>query len=134
MTKRIKYGENVPIILCPMVNIDNASELKNFRIFTIEDFVQKYPLISNLRQKINMKRRAFKDLLNMIQFIQIGGIDIYFAKILFLANIRRIDALRSKDIDTILDAVTIIQSHEEEVLEKITREHIIQIKQNLEGK
>jgi hypothetical protein len=70
----------------------------------------------------------------MIQFIQIGGIDIYFAKILFLANIRRIDDLRSKDIDTILDAVTIIQSHEEEVLEKITREHIIQIKQTLEGK
>jgi len=134
MTKRIKYGENVPIILCPMVNIDNASELKNFRIFTIEDFVQKYPLISNLRQKINMKRRAFKDLLNMIQFIQIGGIDIYFAKILFLANIRRVDDLRSKDIDTILDAVTIIQSHEEEVLEKITREHILQILQNLEGK
>jgi len=131
MTKRIKFGENVPLILCPMVNIDNASELKNFRIFTIEDFVQKYPLIPNLRQKIHMKRRAFKDLLNMIQFIQVGGIDIYFAKILFLANIRRVEVLRSMEVDDILKIVQVVQSHEEEILEEFTQEHLLQIKQNL---
>ena len=132
MTKRIKYGENVPIILCPMVNIDNASELKNYRIFTIEDFVQKRPLISNLRQNINMKRKDFKNLLNMIKFIQIGGIDIYFAKIFFQADIHRIEDLQSMEVDEILERVSTIQSHEEEILEKITQEHILQIKQNLE--
>ena len=133
MTKRIKFGENVPIILCPMVNIDNASELKNYRIFTIEDFVQKRPLISNLRQNINMKRKNYKNLLNMIKLIQVGGIDIYFAKIFFQAEID-IDDLQSLKVDEILEKVSTIQPHEEEVLEKITQEHILQIKQNLEGK
>ena len=133
MTKRIKFGENVPIILCPMVNIDNASELKNYRIFTIEDFVQKHPLISNLRQNINMKRKNYKNLLNMIKLIQVGGIDIYFAKIFFQAEID-VEDLQSLEVDEILEKVSTIQSHEEEVLEKITQEHIMQLKQNLEGK
>ena len=133
MTKRIKFGETVPLILCPMVNIDNASELKNYRIFTIEDFVQKRPLISNLRQNINMKRKNYKNLLNMIKLIQVGGIDIYFAKIFFQAEID-VEDLQSLEVDEILERVSTIQSHEEEVLEKITQEHIVQIKHNLEGK
>jgi len=134
MTKRIKFGQNIPIIMLPVVEFDHASELKNFKIFTVEDFVQKGPMIANLRKKIGMSRKEYYILENTIEFIEIEGIDLYFANLFIQAEIEGTEDFVEKDASAILKLVEEIQVNEQNCPEKITIELIEQLKQKMEEK
>ncbi|UYP46165.1 hypothetical protein NEF87_002450 [Candidatus Lokiarchaeum ossiferum] len=131
MTKRIKFGQNIPIIMIPVVEFDHASELKNFKIFTVEDFVQKSPMISNLRKKIGMSRHNFHILENTIDFIKVEGIDLYFANLFLQVEIEGINDFLSLNNDEILQKVKEIQDNDENCPEKLTLKHIEEIKQKI---
>lgn len=131
MTKRIKYGINIPLVLFPMVTIDNASELQKFQIWTAEDFDLKAPLISKLRNRINLSKKAYFDLTNMIEMVKIGGIDIYFAKVLNKAEIRTPEDLKGLENEEILRRVKEIQDKEQNCPEIMDLEDVIEIKQNI---
>jgi hypothetical protein len=133
MTKRIKYGINIPLVLFPMITIDHVSELQKFQIWTAEDFELKAPLISKLRNRINMSKKTYNDLENMIEMVKIGGIDIYFAKVLNKAEIRTIEELKGLENEEILRRVKEIQDKEKNSPEIMDLEDVIEIKQNLGG-
>ena len=131
LTKRIKFGLNIPIILFPMVSIRNASELKNYKIFTANDFIQKEPNIPKIWRSIKMKRREYKKLKRMIDFVKIAGVDIYFAKIFQEAKIKDVEEFKELDEDTILSMVKPIQSQEIPCIEEILIDTIKEIKKNI---
>ncbi len=93
MVKRIKVGDNIPIILLPMINFEIAAILKKFNIFTIEDFLNKELLISNLRSKLGLKRSIYKAMKQMITLIEINGIDLLLSKLLLKAGFETKDTL-----------------------------------------
>ncbi|MHA1871629.1 MAG: DUF4332 domain-containing protein, partial [Promethearchaeota archaeon] len=81
MVKRIKYGLNIPIISLPMINIDRASELKLFGIYTVEDFMTRSGSIWDLRRRLNMTKHEYMLLFGMIGLLGIDGIDVYIADV-----------------------------------------------------
>ncbi|MHA1872400.1 MAG: DUF4332 domain-containing protein, partial [Promethearchaeota archaeon] len=81
MVKRIKYGLNIPIICLPMINIDRASELKLFGIYTVEDFMTRSGSIWDLRRRLNMTKHEYMLLFGMIGLLGIDGIDVYIADV-----------------------------------------------------
>jgi predicted site-specific integrase-resolvase len=131
MTKRIKFGQNIPIILLPMVQFDNASELKNFKIFTVEDFARKHKIISNLRKKINMSRKNYHKLLNFISYLKIAEIDVYFARLFQEGGIESPEEFLNMENSDILNQILPLQENEPSCLEKLTIETIEQIKTNI---
>ncbi|MHA1728251.1 MAG: DUF4332 domain-containing protein [Promethearchaeota archaeon] len=131
LTKRIKYGINIPLILFPMVTIDNVSELQNYQIWTLEDFEIKSPLISGLRGKINMTRSKYLDLQDMIEMVKIGGIDVYFASVFLKAGIKKADELKDLENNEILRRVKEIQDKEKNCPEVMDLEDVLEIKQNI---
>ncbi|MHA1646844.1 MAG: DUF4332 domain-containing protein [Promethearchaeota archaeon] len=131
MSTKIKYGQNIPIILLPMVNLQYAAAMKKYRIFTIEEFLQKTKHIKNFRSAIKMKRFEYREMLEMIELIKIGGIDVHFAQILYQSGIKSTEHLLELTSDEILAKVGPIQENESEEQEKITSAIIDEIKQNL---
>ncbi len=129
LTKRIKIGLNIPIILFPMVSIRSASELKNYKIFTANDFIQKEPNIPKIWRLVNMKRREYKNLKRMIDFVKIAGVDLYFAKIFQEANIKDVNEFKELEADTILEMVKPIQDQDISCIEEIDIEMIKEIKE-----
>jgi hypothetical protein len=131
MTKRIKFGQNIPLIMLPMIKIDNASELKKYKIYTVEDFVQKSQIISKLRKRINMSRDEYQLLLNMIDFIKIQGVDLYFAIVIAEAGIETVTDFSTMNEAEILKQVENIQGKDPDCLEKMTLMHIQEIKHKI---
>jgi len=131
LTKRIKIGLNIPIILFPMVSIRSASELKNYKIFTASDFILKEPNIPKIWRLVNMRRRDYKNLKRMLDFVRIPEVDIYFAKIFQEAKIKDVNEFRELEADTILEMVKPIQSQESSCIEELDIEMIKEIKKNL---
>jgi len=131
LTKRIKFGLNIPIILFPMVSIRSASELKNYKIFTAMDFIQKEPNIPKIWRNINMRKRDYKKLKSMIEFVKIAGVDIYFAKIFHEAKIKDVNEFRELEADTILEMLKPIQSQESSCIEELDIEMIKEIKKTI---
>ncbi|QEE14680.1 DUF4332 domain-containing protein [Promethearchaeum syntrophicum] len=131
LTKRIKIGLNIPIILFPMVSIRSASELKNFKIFTANDFITKEPNIPKIWRMVDMKRRDYKKLKRMINFVKIPGVDIYFAKIFQEAKIKDVIEFKELEADAILEMVKLIQDQEVSCIEKIDIEFIKEIQKKI---
>ncbi len=131
MTKRIKFGQNIPIIMLPVVEFDHASELKNFKIFTVEDFVQKGPMIAGLRKKIGMSRKQYRSLENAVGFIKIEGIDLYFANLFIQVGIEGTEEFIDMDSEAVFKLVENIQANDQDCPEKLTLEHIEQLKQKM---
>ncbi|MHA1475140.1 MAG: DUF4332 domain-containing protein [Promethearchaeota archaeon] len=131
LTKRIKIGLNIPIILFPMVSIRVASELKNYKIFTANDFIQKEPNIPKIWRNINMRRRDYKKLKRMIDFVKIVGVDIYFAKIFQEAKIKDVNEFKELEADAILEMVKTIQNQEISCIEELDLEMIQEIKKTI---
>jgi hypothetical protein len=131
LTKRIKFGLNIPIILFPMVSIRSASELKNYKIFTANDFIQKEPNIPKIWRLVNMKRRDYKKLKKMIDFVKIPGVDIYFAKIFQEAKIDDVNEFRELEADAILEMIKSIQSQESSSIEELDIKMIQEIKKTI---
>ncbi|WP_457558825.1 DUF4332 domain-containing protein [Candidatus Harpocratesius sp.] len=129
MNKRIKYGLNIPIVLFPMVNLDVASEFKKFSIYTAQHLIEKKDQISKLHKKVHLKKRDFHKLLEMINFIQIPGMDIYFAKVFFEAGITSIQQLKTTSASEIYEQVKVIQKKNEPILEELTESLIKQFQQ-----
>ncbi len=133
MSKRIKFGLNIPLILFPMVTFDVASEMKKFSIFTAEDLLEKKERIKNLGKKLHMKSSIFHHLLNMIEIVRTPGIDIFFAKILQQAGYGTLKNLLRTESNTVFESVNQVQSSMTDIPEKLTLEHINTIKSHLEA-
>ncbi|MHA1674109.1 MAG: DUF4332 domain-containing protein [Promethearchaeota archaeon] len=133
MSKRIKFGLNIPMILFPMVTIDIASEMKKFSIFTAEDLLEKKERIKKLGKKLHMKSSIFNQLQDMIAIVHVPGIDIFFAKLLQQAEYGTLKMLLRTESSTIFEAVEQIQSNLTDIPEKLTLEHINTIKSHLEA-
>jgi len=131
LTKRIKIGLNIPIILFPMVSIRSASELKNYKIFTANDFIQKEPNIPKIWRNVNMRRKDYKNLKRMLDFVRIPGVDIYFAKIFQEAKIKDVNEFRELEADSILEMVKPIQNQEISCIEELDIEMIQEIKKTI---
>ena len=95
MTRRIKNGYDVPLINLPMMNIDYASELQKYKIWTIEDLEANYDLIPSLNTRIGMPIEAYRDMLGLCDLTKVDGIDILIARILVSVNIKSLDQLRA---------------------------------------
>ncbi|MHA1520449.1 MAG: DUF4332 domain-containing protein [Promethearchaeota archaeon] len=132
MSKRIKFGLNIPLILFPMVKIDNASEMKKFSIFTAEDLMDKQERIKNLGKKVHMKSSKFNLLLDMVEIVRVPGIDIFLASLLHQAGYGRIKSLLRAKSNSIMENVNQIQANLTDIPEKLTLEHITKIKNHLE--
>ncbi len=133
MTKRIKYGINIPLVLFPMITIDHVSEMQKLQIWTAEDFELKAPLIPKLRNRINMSKKTYIDLSNMIEMVKIGGIDIYFAKVFDKAELRTPEEINRLENEEILRRVKEIQDKEQNSPEIMDLEDLTEIKQNIGG-
>jgi hypothetical protein len=133
MTKRIKLGFNVPLILLPMINLDIASELQKYSIITIENFLSRSKLIPNLRRRIGMSKKDYRDLCEFITLVEVDGIDLYFAKIFYAAGIKSVKELVQMNTSDIVQRIKPIQSKEKEVMEVITEEVVEEIKNNIKG-
>ena len=133
MSKRIKFGLNIPLILFPMVTIDIASEMKKFSIFTAEDFMDKQDRIKNLAKKMHMKSSQYHLLLDMIEIVRVPGIDIFFAKLLQQAEFGTKKLLLRTDARTIFETVDQMQKNIVDIPEKLTLEHINIIRKHLEA-
>ena len=131
LTKRIKIGLNIPIILFPMVSIRSASELKNYKIFTANDFILKEPNIPRIWRLVNMRRKDYKNLKRMLDFVRIPGVDIYFAKIFQEAKIKDVNEFRELEADAILEMVKPIQNQEISCIEELDIEMIQEIKKTI---
>ena len=131
LTKRIKIGLNIQIILFPMVSIRSASELKNYKIFTANDFILKEPNIPKIWRLVNMRRKDYKNLKRMLDFVRIPGVDIYFAKIFHEAKIKDVNEFRELEADTILEMVKPIQNQESSCIEELDIEMIQEIKKTI---
>lgn len=133
MSKRIKFGLNIPLILFPMINIDIASEFKKFSIYTAEDLLDKQDQIKNVPKKVGIKPYRYHHLLDMIELVEIPGIDVYFATLLQKAGFNTVKILRNTPVDKIFEAVSNIQATEKDIPEKFTKDLIEEIKTNLEA-
>ena len=102
MTKRNKSGLFIPMIKLPMVNLDIASELKNYEIYTIQDFLDKLPMLGkNVYKQIHMKKDAYAEMMDMIELLKIEGIDILIAIELFKNGIHNPNQLKQTNIENL---------------------------------
>lgn len=131
MTKRIKDGLNIPLILLPMMNMDYVSELAKYNIITIEDFIYRSNLIRNLRFKTKIPKQVYESLIDFMSLVQIKGIDLYFAKIFYEAGIKNAKSLEILEVLEILSKIKLVQQKQGEILEEITEEILNEIKKSI---
>jgi hypothetical protein len=135
MTRRIKYGYDVPLINFPMVTIDFASEMQKFKIWTIEDLEANTAIIPSLAGKIGMPREEYAELLGMCDLCKVNGIDILIARLLAHAGIKSLQQLRSLSTDDVFNRLAalmdspIVKEHPE-LQTELTKEGVALITQN----
>lgn len=132
MNKRIKYGLNVPIILFPMVNLDVASEFKKFNIYTAEHLLEKVDQIKHLHRKVHLRRKDYHELLEMVEFIRIPGVDIKITNLLFKAGINSMKKFKEIPSDEILTQINQLTDIPTDLRQELTLETITQFKKYLE--
>jgi NAD-dependent DNA ligase len=103
LSKRIKYGLNIPMILLPIIGLDEATELKKFQIITVEDFRNRSRLVPGLRKKLGLSKDEFKDLNNIVKMLEIDGIDAYMAACLMEIGIKTIEDLNNTPLSEIMN-------------------------------
>lgn len=124
MTMNTKYGLNIPLIslsFSSVMNLERALELKKYRIFTIEDFINKKQFVKNIRKRLKLKKDEYKELLNIIEMLKIDGISVNIVKKLFESGIKNLEELNKEKIDSILKD-TINTKSIEEIKENLKRE------------
>ena len=88
------------------------------------DFIQKEPNIPKIWRLVKMRRKDYKNLKRMLDFVRIPEVDIYFAKIFQEAKIKDVNELRELEANTILEMVKPIQSQESSCIEELDIEMI----------
>ncbi|MHA1340773.1 MAG: DUF4332 domain-containing protein [Promethearchaeota archaeon] len=133
MSRRIKYGRNVPMILFPMINIHQASELKQYQIFTAIDFINARNYIKNLRRKLDLNKEEYQYLLELIDLIGIDGIDLILAEILHKATIKTQHAFISTPREIIEKNVKLVLEKYPEDQHEIYTQEINDVLYNLQS-
>jgi len=124
MTMNTKYGLNIPLIslsFSSVMNLERALELKKYRIFTIEDFINKKQFVKNIRKRLKLKKDEYKELLNIIEMLKIDGISVNIVKKFFESGIKNLEELNKGKIDSILKD-TIDTKSIEEIKKNLKRE------------
>jgi hypothetical protein len=108
LTRRIKYGYDVPLITFPMMNLDYASELQKYKIWTIEDLESNVELLPTLNTRIGMDAETFHEILGLCDLCKVYGIDILIARLLASVDIKSLEqfcALSTEDISHRLEKI-----------------------------
>ena len=78
-----------------------------------------------------MRRKDYKNLKRILDFVRIPGVDIYFAKIFQEAKIKDVNEFRELEADAILEMVKPIQNQEISCIEELDIEMIQEIKKTI---
>jgi len=127
MTRRIKYGLNIPMILFPMINIHQATELIKYQIYTAADFVNAKNFIKGLRHKLNLQKEDYFHLLSLIDLVEIDGIDLILAQILYDAGIKNKSMFNTIQVEIIRPKLEEVLKKYPENERKIYLEEIIEL-------
>ena len=131
MTKRIKNGLAVPLLKLPLMTVERASELQKLGIWTAGEFLNKIRVIKDLRKRMKMGRKEWREFVDLLRFLEIDGIDAYFATTFFQAGIKSVEMLHSMTDENILTLVKAVQNKEEKCVERLTLNTLSVIKQNI---
>ena len=82
-------------------------------------------------ENLNVRKRDYKKLKRMIDFVKIEGVDTYFAKIFQAAKIKDVIAFKELEAETILKMVKPIQGQEDACIEEIDIEFIKEIQKKI---
>ena len=132
LNKRIKFGLNIPMILLPMIGLKQATEFKKYQIITVEDFVNRSKIISGLRNKLDLSKKNYKDLINFIEILKIDGVDAYMASCFFEAGFSSLILLKESSISEIMVKINNIFGKKFGFSEKINEEEIKIAKSNID--
>ena len=100
MTRRKKFGLDIPLInVIPMMTLDYASELQNYKIWTIEDLDANIALVPSLYGRIGMPRPDYIAMLGICDLCRVNGIDLGIARALYMTGIRSILAFMDASLD-----------------------------------
>lgn len=104
MTRRKKYGMDIPLVnVIPLMNLDYASELQKYKIWTMEDLDANFSLISGLYNRIGMPKLEYVEMLGICDLCRVHGIDIVIARALHETGIRSLLAFRDVSIDEVYE-------------------------------
>ncbi|OLS14439.1 MAG: hypothetical protein RBG13Loki_1924 [Promethearchaeota archaeon CR_4] len=131
MTKRFRFGLSEPLLKLPLMTVERARELQKLSIWTAGEFLAKIPVIKNLRKRMNMDRKEWCAFVDILGFLEIEGIDAYFATTFFHAGITSVEMLRSTPDEQILTLVKAVQDKEDKCVERLTSNTLTKIKQNI---
>nr|MDO8088476.1 DUF4332 domain-containing protein [Candidatus Sigynarchaeum springense] len=109
MTRRIKYGYDVPLVNLPMMNLDWASELQKYKIWTIEDLEANFAILPSLAGKIGMPGDKYAEMLGMCDLCRVNGIDVLIAELLAQAGIKSLQQLVILSADELSDRLAKLQ-------------------------
>ncbi|MBN2154097.1 MAG: DUF4332 domain-containing protein [Candidatus Lokiarchaeota archaeon] len=135
MTRRIKYGYDVPLVELPMMSVNWASELQKYRIWTVEDLEANYAIIPNLASRIGMKASVYEEMIGVCDLCKVDGIDIHVARLLAQAGIKSLQQLRGISPDEAFNRLAkvktgpLLKEHPEIEME-LSRDGIAMIQQN----
>ncbi len=135
MTRRIKYGYDAPLINLPMMNLDWASELQKYKIWTIEDLEANAAIFPSLASRIGMPSDDFAELLGMCDLCKVKGVDLLIARMLALAGIKSLQQLRVLSAGDVFDRLAkvmdnpIVKEHPE-LQTDLSKNGVDQIVQN----
>ncbi len=135
VSRRIRYGYDVPLVNFPMMNLDWASELQKYRIWTVEDLEANFAIIPSLASKIGMPSKVFAELLGMCDLCKVNGIDILIARLLAHAGIKSLQQLRALSADEVFDRLSkymddpIVKEHPE-IQTELSKSGVEQIMQS----
>ncbi|HME55280.1 MAG TPA: DUF4332 domain-containing protein [Candidatus Lokiarchaeia archaeon] len=100
MTRRKKYGMDIPLVnVIPVMNLDFASELQKYKIWTMEDLDANFGLIPGLYDRIGMPRLEYVEILGICDLCRVHGIDIAIARALHEIGIRSLLAFQDASIN-----------------------------------
>ncbi len=117
MTRRIKFGYDVPLINLPMMNLDWASELQKYRIWTIEDLETNFAILPNLSSRIGMPSKDYAGMIGMCDLCRVDGVDVHVAQLFTAADIKSLQQLRVLSADEAFNRLEKVKSS------SIIREH-----------
>jgi hypothetical protein len=107
MSRRMVVGYAYPLIsFFPLVKMEHAMQFQKYRIWTVEDFVEKYIRIPKLQQFVGMSKKEWEDLINIMDLVKVDGIEIYSAKLLTQCGIKTLKMLKDLKNDINLKSST----------------------------
>ncbi|MFX0102276.1 MAG: DUF4332 domain-containing protein [Candidatus Hodarchaeota archaeon] len=122
LTKRTKFGLNIPLIKMPMITHENSVEFQKYQVITVEELLIKNEVNKSLWKKVKIKKEEWKLMMDFISLLEIDGIDVLIADILVKAGISSASDLINAETADVVTRVRVVQDNNKEKIEQITAE------------